>query len=269
MTPRLRILLLGACLVLARASASTDYGHDQEHGRFATVNGIRLHYEIYGSGVPLVLLHGNGGDIAAMRHQIEHFRTQRQVIAIDSRGHGQSQLGAPPLTYEGIADDVAALLAELHAPPADVLGWSDGGIVALHLALRHPARVRSIALSGANLSLRDLQPEDVAGMEKELTEVRRKIASGDQTRAWPRVEQHLLLMLRQTPITAADLARITCPALVLAGEHDMIPEPHTRAIAAGLPHARLHLFRGAGHGALQEVPEEFNRVVEEFLSQGR
>ncbi|HLP26602.1 MAG TPA: alpha/beta hydrolase, partial [Acidobacteriota bacterium] len=68
------------------------------------------------------------------------------------------------------------------------------------------------------------------------------------------------------PITPADLRRITCPALVLAGEHDMIPEPSTRAIAAGLPHARLHIFPGATHGALQEVPAEFNRVVAEFFS---
>jgi len=251
------------------APSATAYGSDASHGRYATVNGIRLYYETYGevSGAPLVVLHGNGGSIPAMRFQIDHFRATRQVIAIDSRGHGRSELGAPPLTYEQIADDVAALLSQLHAAPADILGWSDGGIVALQLALRHRDRVRRIALSGANLDTANLKPEDLASMRAELADVRAKLASGDRSPRLLQLEQHLVLMVDQTPITAADLRRIRCPALVLAGERDMIPEPHTRAIAAGLPRAQLHIFPGASHGALQEVPADFNAVVEAFFRQ--
>lgn len=272
-TIRIRTFVLFAALFVARIAhaaeapppAASAYGNDAAHGRTATANGIRLYYETYGSGAPLVVLHGNGGNLAAMRHQIDFFRATRQVIAVDSRGHGRSEMGATPLTYEKIADDVAALLARLHAAPADVIGWSDGGIVALQLALRHPKRVRRIALSGANLDVAALKPEDLASMRAELAEVRAKLAAGDRSPRLLQLEQHLVLMVDQTPITHADLRRITCPALVLAGERDMIPEPSTRAIAAGLPHARLHIFKGASHGALQEVPAEFNRVVAEFL----
>lgn len=261
-------LLVRADDTVISGTAAPAYGHDAEHGHFATINGIRLYYEIYGegTGAPLVVLHGNGGNLAAMRHQIDFFRTTRQVIAIDSRGHGRSEMGATPLTYEKIADDVAALLGQLHAAPADILGWSDGGIVALQLALRHPARIRRIALSGANLEVAALKPEDLASMRAELADVRAKLAAGDRSPRNLQLEQHLVLMVDQTPITPADLRRITCPALVLAGERDMIPEPSTRAIAAGLPHAQLHIFPGATHGALQEVPAEFNRVVAEFLA---
>jgi len=103
-------------------------------------------------------------------------------------------------------------------------------------------------------------------MTAELRVAEAKLAAGDRSRPWAIVCQQLQLMVTQPQITAADLARITAPALVLAGEHDLIPEAHTRSIAAALPHARLHLFPGAGHGALQEVPADFNATVEQFYS---
>jgi pimeloyl-ACP methyl ester carboxylesterase len=248
------------------AEPVTPYGDNPSAGHTAALNGIRLYYEIYGEGAPLVVLHGNGGSISALRHQIDYFRTRRQVIAIDSRGHGRSEMGPGRLTYELMADDVAALLAQLHTGPADVLGWSDGGIVALLLALHHPAVVRRIALSGANLSPAGLAPDDLAGMTTELRAAREKLATGDRSRPWDIVCQQLQLMVTQPQLTPADLARIKAPALVLAGEHDIIPAAHTRSIATGLPRAQLHIFPGAGHGALQEVPEAFNTTVEQFFA---
>jgi pimeloyl-ACP methyl ester carboxylesterase len=265
----LRRLLALAILGLGPMRAAepvTPYGDNPSAGHTAALNGIRLYYEIYGQGAPLVVLHGNGGSISALRHQIECFRTRRQVIAIDSRGHGRSEMGPGRLTYEQMADDIAALLAQLHTGPADVLGWSDGGIVALLLALHHPAVVRRIALSGANLSPAGLASGDLAGMTAELRDAREKLAAGDRSRPWAIVCQQLQLMVTQPQITPADLARVEAPALVLAGEHDVIPLAHTRSIAAGLPRARLHIFPGAGHGALQEVPEAFNAAVEQFFA---
>ncbi len=251
---------------LSAAEPVTPYGHNPSAGQTATLNGIKLYYEVYGTGAPLVVLHGNGGSIAALRYQIDFFRSHRQVIAIDSRGHGNSGMGSGPLTYEQMADDVAALLAQLHAVPADVLGWSDGGIVALLLALHHPAALRRIALSGANLSPDALAPGDLAGMAAELRSARQKLAAGDRSRPWGIVCQQLQLMVTQPHITPADLARISAPALVLAGEHDIVPAAHTRRIAEGLPHAQMHIFAGAGHGALQEEPDTFNTTVEKFFA---
>lgn len=259
------IALLGFASLGWAAEPSTPYGHNPEAGRYAAVEGIRLYYEIYGTGAPLVVLHGNGGSMEAMRFQTDFFRASRQVIAVDSRGHGRSELGVRELTYEQMADDVAALLRHLQVGPADVLGWSDGGIVALWLARRHPATVRRLVVSGANLSPADLKPTDLAGMRAELRDVEAKLAVGDTAQPWAVRRQHLRLMIEQRPITAADLAAIAVPVLVLAGEHDMIPEPHTRAIAQGLPRGRLHLFPGAGHGVLLEIPETFNAIVDAFL----
>jgi len=262
------LVTLGGVLRASPPAAApvTPYGDNPAAAHTATLNGIKLYYEVYGDGAPLVVLHGNGGSIAALRYQIEFFRTHRQVIAVDSRGHGHSEMGAGHLTYVQMADDVAALLAQLHSGPADVLGWSDGGIVALLLALHHPAAVHRIALSGANLSPDDLAPGDLAGMTAELRNARAMLAAGDHVRPWDIVCQHLQLMVTQPHITAADLARIPAPALVLAGEHDLIAAAHTRRIAAALPHAQLHIFPGAGHGALQEVPAAFNAIVEQFFT---
>jgi pimeloyl-ACP methyl ester carboxylesterase len=258
-------LLLGATLPTPAAEPAVPYGSNPEAGHYARLNGIRLYYETYGQGAPLVVLHGNGGSIQALHHQIGFFRGHRQVIAVDSRGHGRSEMGEGQLTYVQMADDVAALLAQLHAAPADVLGWSDGGIVALLVARRHPEVVRRIALSGANLSPEALAPGDVAGMQAELRRAQAKLAAGDTTEPWARICQYQQMMITQPHITPADLKAITCPALVLAGEHDLIPEPHTREIAAGLPHSQLHIFPGAGHDALQTVPDKFNQVVDQFL----
>ena len=258
---------LGFCCApsLVAAEPTVPYGHNDAAGHYAVVNGIRLHYELYGKGAPLVMMHGNGGDISALRFQIDFFRAQHWVIAVDSRGHGRSEMGPGTLTYVQMADDVAALLAALHAPPADLLGWSDGGIVTLLVALRHPAQVHRIVLSGANLTPEGLKPDDLAGMKSDLADAQKKLASGDTSQNWSATCQYLQLMITQPHISAGDLAAIQAPALVLAGEHDMIPEAHTRLIAAGLPHARLHIFPGAGHGALMEVPDAFNAAVDAFL----
>ena len=266
---------LGRCLALcllvvgitpAARAETIPYGNNPEAGHTAEVDGIKLYYEIYGSGAPLVLLHGNGGSIAAMHFQIDYFRTRREVIAIDSRGHGKSEMGPGRLTYRQMADDVAALLESLHSPPADVFGWSDGGIITLLLAIRHPEVVRRIALSGANLSPEALDPKDLASMKADLKHAEEELATGDRSQPWDTIRQYVQLMVTQPNITTDDLAHITAPALVMAGEHDMIPAPHTRLIAASIPHAQLHIFAGAGHGALQEQPDAFNAVLEKFFN---
>jgi pimeloyl-ACP methyl ester carboxylesterase len=103
--------------------------------------------KVYGPGEPLLLVHANGGSIGQLKPQIEHFRKRYMVIAMDSRDHGNSADSRDAITYEKMADDLAALLDHVKTQPAYALGWSDGGIEALLLGIRHPAKVKKIAIN--------------------------------------------------------------------------------------------------------------------------
>jgi pimeloyl-ACP methyl ester carboxylesterase len=260
-------LLLATLLPLLCAHAAAPvFGDNPTAAHRATVNGISLYYETYGEGAPLVLLHGNGGSIASLSAQVAFFSTHRRVIAIDSRAHGHSSMDNQELTYDLMADDVAALLAELKTGPADILGWSDGGIVALAVAIRHPSSVRRLAISGANTRFDALSASDLKEMRKDLAEIDTMLAKGDKSRDWPRLRQYTTLMLFHPNMTRTELASIQVPVLVMAGDHDMIPEPHTREIAASLPHSTLHIFKDASHSVPREKASLFNATVEDFLS---
>ena len=141
---------------------AAKYGSNPAVGKTFTHDGVNFYYEVYGSGEPLLLVHGNSGSIADWNAQIDYFRTRYQVIAMDSRDQGKSADSPGKLTYEKMADDLAALLDYLKSPPANVLGWSDGGIEALLLGIRHPAKIKKIASMAANLNPNGAYPEVIA-----------------------------------------------------------------------------------------------------------
>jgi pimeloyl-ACP methyl ester carboxylesterase len=148
------LILLTAGLAWGQEQACPTpvaYGQNAAAGHTAKVNGIAIYYETCGSGPPLLLIHGNGGSIFSMRCQIPFFSASYMVIAADSRSHGKTEDGSGRLTHEQMADDLAGLLDTMHVDSVDVIGQSDGGILPLLLALRHPAKVRALVASSPNL----------------------------------------------------------------------------------------------------------------------
>src|SRR5579875_3346680 len=145
------LLLLMMCIVCGAFSQNIDYGNNASAGRYYNIRGIKMYCEMYGSGKPLLLIHGNGGSIKAFDKTIPYFAKHYKVIAVDSRSQGKSEDEKDSLSFEMMADDFAALLDTLHIDSADVIGWSDGGINALLLAIRHPEKVKRLAATGANL----------------------------------------------------------------------------------------------------------------------
>ena len=127
------------------------YGNNPAAGKYYNVRGIKLYCEEYGKGSPLLLIHGNGGSMSSFSKNIPYFATHYRVIAVDSRAHGKSVDLGDSLSFEMMADDFAALLTTLRIDSAYVVGWSDGGINALELAMRHPKKVRKLVATGANL----------------------------------------------------------------------------------------------------------------------
>ena len=127
------------------------FGNDSKHGNFLEHRGFKMYYEVYGQGAPLLIIHGNGGSISNFENQIPYFSKKYQVILADSRAHGKSIDNKDSLSYELMTDDLNALLEHLHKDSCYVIGWSDGGIEGLLLAIRHPEKVKKLAVTGANL----------------------------------------------------------------------------------------------------------------------
>jgi pimeloyl-ACP methyl ester carboxylesterase len=249
----------------ATTTAATPYGANPSASGTFTHDGVTLYYETYGEGEPLLMIHGNGGSIGTMAAQIEHFRTKYKVIAMDSRDHGRSSDSPGALSYELMTDDLAALLEHLKVGPAYVFGWSDGGIEALMLGMRHPAKVKMIAAGAANLN-----PTAEALPEATLTLVEQMLASmSDSAKATAtgRREFKVMSMMTKEPnIAPAQLATITAPTLVMAADQDLIRGEHTLTIFNHLPLGQLAIFPNATHMIIFDDPAMVNGTVERFFS---
>lgn len=223
---------------------------------------IQLHFEERGSGEPLILLHGNGEDGTYFEHQMKHFSPQYRVIALDTRGHGKSPRGAAPFTIRQFADDLLAFMDEHSIKRADILGFSDGGNIALMFALAHPERVNQLILNGA-----DLDPSGVKPSVQVPIVLGYRIASlfGRWSKQARRNAELLGLMVNDPNINPADLANLEVRTLVIAGTDDMIKESHTCLIFDSLPNAQLAFIPG-DHFIAAKNPEAFNQTVEEFLN---
>ncbi len=240
------------------------YGANPAAGHTFTHNGVKLYYEVYGAGEPLLMVHGNGGSIADLSAQIAHFRKRYKVIAMDSRDQGKSGDSRDKLTYERMADDLAALLDHLKTGPVNVLGWSDGGIEALLLGIRHPGKVKKIAAMAANLNPSEhaLYPEFhdlVKSMIEAIPPAQRDTPQGR------RELKVISMMLEEPNIDVKALEAITAPTLVLASDHDIVRDEHTVEIYHHIPNSQLAIFPNATHMISFDDPALFNATVERFF----
>lgn len=213
------------------------------------VNGITMNYFKAGDGPPLILLHGNGEDHSVFAAAAERLSSEFTVYAPDSRGHGKSVFDGE-INYRDMAEDIFCLITELKLDRPLLFGFSDGGIIGLILAAAHPGSLRALVTAGANLNPRGLRPG---------------------FRWWLRYmavfhNSPLIRLMRTQPdIKKSELARIDIPALVLAGEKDMIRERHTREIAAALPRAECKILEGEDHASYVLDNEKLYEAVIGFL----
>ena len=222
---------------------------------------IQLHYIEQGTGHPLILLHGNGEDSSYFVHQIDYFSKNYHVIAIDTRGHGKSPRGDKPFTIKQFSEDLNDFMDEKGIEKAHILGFSDGGNIALTFALKHPEKVEKLILNGANLFPSGVKPHYqwpiVIGYHIA------KLFSKKSAEAKHNTEL-LGLMVNEPNITCDELTQLTMPVLVIAGTKDMIKESHTRLIYKSLPNAQLSIIEG-DHFIANKNPKAFNAAVERFL----
>ncbi len=254
------LLLAASGVAMTETPAAPKYGSNAAAGGYVEHGGVRFYYETYGSGPPLLLIHGNGANIRSLSGQIDYFRKSRRVIVMDSRDHGRSGDSPVPLTFEMLSDDLAHLLDDLRTGPVDVLGWSDGGIEALLLGLRHPEKVTRIAAMAANLDPAGVYPAFLDPPEAPLPPGKvldPKAARERRVKALDRDEPH---------IKPEALEAIVAPTLVMASDHDAIRDEHTLEIYHHLRNSQLVIFPNATHMIPIDDPATFNAAADRFFS---
>ena len=256
-------------------------------GRYAAVNGLQLYYEMFGTGDPLVLLHGGFGVIAMFAKLIPVLAESRQVIVVELQGHGHTADIDRPFTFEGLADDVAALIVDLGLEQADVLGYSLGGGVAWQTAIRHPERVRRLVAVSAPIRQNGWYPDVLAGMASVSAESALGLMDSPMYQAyaavaprvedWPTLAQKTHDLLVQDYDWSAAVAALPMPVQILIGDADSIDPAHAadiyRLLGGGgadtltRPRSKseLAILPGTTHYDIVERVELLRAIIPPFL----
>ena len=244
-------------ICMAQEKTPVNYGNNPQAGNYYNNNGVKVYYEVYGEGKPVVLLHGNGGSIRGRAAFIEEFSKKYKVIAFDNRCHGKSDCPVGYLTYEQMADDVDKVLQHLGIDSAYIWGHSDGGIVGLLLAIHYPDKVKKLLASGANL-----RPDSTA-VEPDLfplLNIMEKQAKADSIHY-----KQFLLVAQQPHIPVSDLWKIKSDVLIMAGDRDAIRIEHTLEIFKNIPGALLCILPGTTHFVYSDRTQWFKEMLYDFF----
>lgn len=255
----------------------------QTPGKYATVNGISMYYEISGSGSPLVLLHGGGSTITTtFGRTLPSLSQTHRVIAVELQAHGHTADRNTPSSFQQDAADVAELLRQLHISSADFLGFSNGGHTALQLAMSHPHIVRRLVVASAFYSRDGTDAAFWQGMDHatfgSLPQVYKDAylrIKNDSAGLLAMFNRDAQRMQAFQGWTDADISAIQAPTLIVIGDQDIVRPEHAVAMYRLLPHARLAILPGT-HGSYMgealspdprsKVPDLFVALVDEFLT---
>ena len=259
MSFKIVIVIIGLSFgsLYAQQNGSPKYGDNPKAGSFYNHDGVKVYYEIYGQGKPLVLLHGNGGSIGSRAKLIPEFAAHNQVVAFDSRCHGKTDCPSGYLTYEQMASDVNAVLNHLKIDSAFIWGHSDGGIVGLLVAIHYPKKVKKLLASGANLR------PDTTAIDPALLPILDKM--------WPVVKNDSIrskqfrLLVDQPNIKTADLRKIKADVMIMGGDRDAIRNEHLLEIHENIPGSLLCILPGTTHFVYEDRTKWFMEILFDFF----
>ena len=277
--------LLSASVFASNVSDKTQKATVKENpGKYASVNGLKMYYEIHGKGQPLVLLHGAYESINSFGKILPSLAKTRQVIAVEIQGHGRTADIDRPFSYEYWADDVVALLDHLKIKKADILGFSKGGGIAMELATQHPDRVRKLIVASATYSSKGIHPEITAGLElitpevfagTPIAEEYAKLAPNPKD--FPKLVEKFIEMDRKNPEWSPEsIAAIKAPTLTIIGDSDIIRNEYAVEMfnllgggvagdLVGLPQDQLAILPGTAHRTLMQNSKLMLPIIIPFL----
>lgn len=244
-------------------------------GQYVDAGGLRTYYEVYGSGDPLILLHGGMCPAETLDAQTPAFASKYRVFVPERRGHGRTPDVEGPITYDNMVEDTVAFMDAAGIDSSHLVGWSDGALVGMLVALRRPERVRKLVYISQNLTLDGLRPEAkpiLGGMTREtappMFEQMYAALSPDGPDHFGVVFDKLTSLWRSdTGVAIGDLERVAAPTLVLVADDDILSLEHATSIHRALANSQLAVVPGTSHPLLMEKPEIVNRLVLDFLEE--
>ncbi len=240
---------------------------------YIKLDDISMYVEQRGSGEPIIFLHGGMGSANSWPDQVEFFSKNYRVITPDSRGQARTSDSKAPLTYHLMAEDTVHLMDKLNIPSAYIVGWSDGGNIGIDMAIHHPERVKKLVAYGANINPAGLQKPFLDYL-RTVTPEKMQRDNGREYLALSPTPEHLPVMaekirvmwLAEPNFSAADLAKITSPTLIMDGQQEELIRPdHAKEIAALIPSAKLVMLPNVGHYGTFKTPKQWNDAVANFL----
>ncbi|MER9407192.1 alpha/beta hydrolase [Mesorhizobium caraganae] len=237
---------------------------------YAPVNGIQMYYAVFGAGDPILLIHGGLGHADIWASQVAAMSKTHKVIVADSRGHGRSTRTEQPYGYDLMASDYLALLDYLKIDKTALVGWSDGGIIGIDIALHHPERLTRLFAQAANVTTDGVDPGVMtnktfaAYIERSGRDYKKMSKTPDQYDAF--VSQISHMWGSEPAWTKEQLAKITTPTAIVAGDHDeAIEREHTEYMASVIPGAKLIILPDASHFAMLQAPDEYSQAALDFI----
>jgi pimeloyl-ACP methyl ester carboxylesterase len=278
-----KLIVLGLLFLSQTLFAQIPYGSNSKVGKRVQVGDISMYYEIYGKGEPLILLHGGYGSSETMGGMIEAFSKKYQVIAVDSRSQGRTtDSDEKELTYTQMALDVNGFMDKLQIKKAKFVGWSDGGNIALELALIHPEKIVKAVAMGANYlgaskgvflgadTTWRMNPNDplFAKTKKEMSKYFSTYdrMAPDKSKISTARQKVTDNSVKNPNFTLAQLNSIQVPFLIMAGDHDMFTLEHTISLYQNLPQASLYIVPDATHISPFEEPELVHAEILRYLA---
>ncbi len=242
-------------------------------GEYVNLGDITMYVEQHGKGEPIIFLHGGMGSANSWADQVSFFSKNYRVITPESRGQGRTSDANVPLTYHLMAEDTVRLMDALKIPSAYIVGWSDGGNIAIDMAIHHPNRVKKLVAYGANINPNGLQQHFLNYLRTVKPEQMQR-DNGSDYLALSKTPEHLPVMaekirvmwLAEPKFSAAELSSISVPALIMDGQQEELIRPdHAAEIARAIPQAKLVMLPNVGHYATFKTPQQWNTAVDDFL----
>lgn len=271
----IRKITLATLFQLLVSISFSQTAMDTAKDQYAKINDVKIHYKIYGTGSDaLILLHGSMECMTEWDKQIPEFAKRYKVITMDNRGHGKSTFTDRKLDYNLLSEDVQGLMNVLKIDSAHIVGFGDGGIIGLYLAIDHPERVRKLVAIGANYKV-DTNVVYHEVLEKVKAWDADKVYSfvRNNFRGWPNdkllgafTERMKTMLLTEPNLTISDLKQIKCPTLFMTGDHDIIKQTHTSEMFESVQRGYLAVIPGTKHYPQKEKAGVVNSIIMDFLS---